>query len=143
MRVLKPAAILKPAVVAFALTAAPALAQETNCDNPQTQTDMNYCASVDYQRADHELNDVWSEAIAMAKESDLLDLPDDGRPGFEETLRKAQRAWIPFRDASCEYEGFAARGGSMEPMLVSLCLARMTSTRSSELRQLIQEMGTQ
>ena len=126
----------------LALAGAPAAAQEADCDNPQTQPNMTRCASIDYERADHELNDVWSEAVAMARENDMLGT-DDGKPGYEETLRKAQRAWISFRDANCEYEGFAARGGTMEPMLVFLCLARVTSTRTNELRQLIQEMGTQ
>ena len=47
------------------------------------------------------------------------------------------------RDASCDYEGFQARGGTMEPMLVAMCLARLTEERTKQLRDQIQTMGTQ
>ena len=73
----------------------------------------------------------------------ILDTTEDGRPGYEETLRSAQRAWITFRDSSCDYEGYFARGGSMEPMLINQCLARLTGERTKQLRQLIQDMGNQ
>ncbi|MCB1464846.1 MAG: DUF1311 domain-containing protein [Nitratireductor sp.] len=128
---------------AAALPGMPALAQEPNCADPQTQADMTICAGKDYQKADAELNEVWAEAMAGAKENDLLGGADDGRPAYEEALRSAQRAWIGFRDAHCAYAGYAARGGSMEPMLVNQCLARLTEERTMQLRQLIQEMGTQ
>jgi len=128
---------------AVALASAPAAAQDVDCDNPQTQTEMTICAGQDYQKADTELNAVWTKAIAIARESDNLGDAGDGRPGYEETLRKAERAWIAFRDANCDYEGFSARGGSMEPMLVNQCLARLTRDRTRQLRDLIQQMGTQ
>jgi uncharacterized protein YecT (DUF1311 family) len=66
-------------------------------------------------------------------DADLKAMGGDGRPGYEETLKKAQRAWIAYRDAVCEYEGYEARGGTMEPMLVNGCLARLTRTRTKEL----------
>lgn len=42
-------------------------------------------------------------------------------------------AWVSFRDANCEAAGFQARGGTMEPMLVSSCLADMSKKRAEEL----------
>ena len=132
------------AFLAFTVFASPALAQdEPDCTDPTTQMDMTACAVIDYNKADTVLNEVWAEAIAEAKNFDILDTIDDGRPGYEETLRSAQRAWIAFRDASCNYEGYFARGGTMEPMLVNQCLARLTGERTKQLRQLIQDMGNQ
>ncbi|MNT91411.1 hypothetical protein D3C72_2325040 [compost metagenome] len=58
--------------------------------------------------------------------------------GAEEALKKAQRAWIGYRDGQCELAGFEARGGSMEPMLVSGCLAQLTTTRTEELKALLE-----
>jgi uncharacterized protein YecT (DUF1311 family) len=42
---------------------------------------------------------------------------------------------VAFRDANCALAGFQARGGSMEPMLISSCLAETSGKRAEELRQ--------
>lgn len=119
-----------------------AKAQDEDCGNAQSQAAMNECFYRSYEAADAELNDVWARLIPLAKESDNLGT-DDGRPGHEETLRKAQRAWISFRDANCEFEGFQARGGTLEPTIVNSCLARLTSERTQQLETLLQEFGMQ
>ncbi len=141
---MRPLFITASALIAGLLLAATALSQEEpDCADPQTQSDITICAGIDYKKADATLNEVWDEALFIAKEEDMLGDVDDGRPSNEEALRKAQRAWIAYRDANCAYEGYAARGGSMEPMLVNLCLARLTEERTVLLRRLVQEMGTQ
>lgn len=117
------------------LCAMSAAAQEPDCANAMDQADMTACAGLEHEAADKELNSVWKDALADAKalDEELKSMGGDGRPGHEETLRTAQRAWIGYRDAACEYEGFEARGGSMEPMLVNFCLARLTRLRTKEL----------
>ena len=96
---------------------------------------MNRCAALDFERADAELNRLWRDVIAGARESDLeLDRDFDRRPTNEETLRQAQRAWVAFRDAHCAWEGFEeARGGSMEAMIYQSCRARLTRERIAQL----------
>lgn len=37
------------------------IAQQPNCKNPQTQTELNICSGVDYQRADQKLNQVYNQ----------------------------------------------------------------------------------
>jgi len=106
-------------------------AQEYNCQNPQFQQEMNYCAYQDYLAADRVLNKQYQRAIAFARQIDAV-LPEN-LLGAEEALRQAQRAWIPFRDAACVAEGFISRGGTMEPLLVSSCLAFMTRQRTETL----------
>jgi uncharacterized protein YecT (DUF1311 family) len=109
-----------------------------NCENPQAQQEMNYCAAQDFERADAELNAEYRRAIAAAQATDREEatyrVEGDNRPGEEATLREAQRAWVAFRDAHCRLEGYEARGGSMEPMLYSGCLATLTRARTTELR---------
>jgi len=125
------------AALALLLAAAvPAAAQdEVDCNNQMAQQDMNYCAARDYEAADAELNTVWKQARAVAKDLDG-ELSDDLK-GADKALLAGQRAWIGYRDAQCELAGFEARGGSMEPMLVSGCLAELTRARTKELKAFI------
>jgi uncharacterized protein YecT (DUF1311 family) len=110
-----------------------------NCENPQAQQEMNYCAAQDFERADAELNAEYRRAIADAQRADQEEtgyrVEGDNRPGEEATLREAQRAWVTFRDAHCRLEGYEARGGSMEPMLYNGCRATLTRARTAQLRQ--------
>lgn len=114
-------------------------AQSAKCADPLTQADMNQCAYDDAQQADRALNAQWAKTSAAMKERDRLNLGKDGRPGYFDTLLSAQRSWLAYRDAHCRSAGYWARGGSMEPMLVSLCLAELTKTRIRQLADLIDQ----
>ena len=107
------------------------------CDDPQTQTDMNICAQNNYAAADKELNAQWTITVKRMKEYDsTLDRRHDTRPGYFETLLKAQRAWLGYRDAHCASAGYYARGGSLESLLVSSCKAQLTRERTAQLGDL-------
>lgn len=110
-----------------------------DCSNAMTQLEMNQCANMDFQAADAELNMIYKKAMEKMRETDSY-LPDNLK-GAAETLRDAQRAWIPYRDKACEAYGFLARGGSMEPMLYSNCLADLTSQRVKDLQELVEGLG--
>jgi uncharacterized protein YecT (DUF1311 family) len=133
-------------ILALLLTGATyAMAQEdppVDCANAVTQADMNQCAYQDYEKADKELNAVWKQALKSQEEVDkgAAEMGPD-YVGAVKALKKAQRAWIDYRDGQCEGEGYAAVGGSMQPMLVSGCQATMTTARTKELRELIQGLG--
>ncbi|WP_206185451.1 lysozyme inhibitor LprI family protein [Sphingosinicella sp. CPCC 101087] len=117
------------------LTAAQAAGGPRNCDDPQTQAEMNLCASTDFERADDALNRLWPEVIEAVRRADMAFGPAaDGRVSGETRLREAQRAWITFRDAHCIAVGYGARGGSLEPMLFNGCRARVTRERTDQLR---------
>jgi len=49
-------------------------------------------------------------------------------------LRNAQRAWIKYRDANCEFEAFSMRNGSGWSTLHLDCLNTMTTQRAKELK---------
>lgn len=108
-----------------------------DCENAMTQAAMNQCAHQEYQAADAQLNVQWQVTAAAMKLRDQNFASDsDMRKGYFSTLQEAQRAWITYRDAHCRSEGYFARGGSMEPMLVSFCLANVTIARTRQLKQL-------
>ncbi|MCF3640915.1 lysozyme inhibitor LprI family protein [Rhizobium sp. TRM95111] len=115
---------------------------EIDCENAMAQQDMNYCAGKDFEAADAELNAAYKQAMAAMRETDR-ELGEISKTyvGAVEALKKAQRAWIGYRDGECELAGFDARGGSMEPMLVSGCRAEMTRKRTVELKALYQNDG--
>lgn len=112
-----------------------------DCIDPQTQMEMTYCAGVDYEEADADLNALWPKIVAAAKENDeyVAEMARDrGVPTTLEALRNAQRAWITFRDAQCEYEAYEVFGGTMQPMVGSLCLARLTRERIEVLSRALE-----
>ncbi|ACP26259.1 putative urease-associated protein [Sinorhizobium fredii NGR234] len=133
-----------PAIGLLLVLATSAFAQEpeVDCQKAETQMDLNICADREYQAADADLNKTYGKAIAAMRETDkeLGDI-DAAYVGAVEALKKAQRAWIGYRDGQCELAGFEARGGSMEPMLVSGCLAELTRKRTAELKELLEAQG--
>ena len=114
----------------------PATAQTVNCTTPTSQAEMSICAGRDYEAADAELNAAYKKARAAMKSYDA-ELPADRR-GNAKALLEAQRAWIPYRDAACEAEGFPFQGGTIRPMIIAECLARLTRQRTDDLRTLAQ-----
>lgn len=103
------------------------------------QQHMNYCASLDFHTADAALNAQWTLTADSMKRMDVEYSADDDRPGYFETLLAAQRAWLAYRDAQCQSEGYTFRGGSMEPFMVATCRTRLTKQRTEELRELESE----
>ncbi|TCL74492.1 lysozyme inhibitor LprI family protein [Rhizobium sp. BK251] len=128
-------------LLAVMMAGGSALAQESanNCGDQNAQADMNICAQKDYEAADKELNEQYRQTKARMVEWDK-DLSENLK-GAEKALLAAQRAWIAYRDAECAAEGFQARGGSLEPFLVSSCLATLTRARTKELKDLAQGLG--
>lgn len=106
-----------------------ATAQSPNCRNPQTQTEMNICAGRDYQNADRKLNQVYRQLLPKLQGT------------RRQKLISAQQAWIRFRDASCTFERTQAEGGTMEPMLYSGCLTKLTEVRTKELSEYLELEG--
>ena len=103
------------------------LAQRPNCNNPQTQSEMNICASIAYQNADRKLNQVYRQLLPKLSAA------------RKQKLITAQQAWIKFRDSSCEFERSAYEGGSMAPMIYGFCLANVTEQRTKDLQRYLED----
>ncbi|MCB8888329.1 DUF1311 domain-containing protein [Halomonas malpeensis] len=103
------------------MTFAVAGESETSCDDATTQANMNRCAGQAYQTADSDLNEAYQTLIEP--------LEGDAR----QALVTAQRAWIAFRDAECDYAAQGVAGGSAEPMVRNQCLTTLTRERTRTL----------
>lgn len=132
-------------MIAGALLVASAVsAQEdpqVNCDNQVTQFDMNHCANEEYAEADAALNATYKTVMSHMEETDkeITESMGSTYAGAVATLKSAQRSWVGYRDGQCALSGYSARGGSMEPMLVSNCLTDLTKKRTQELKDLLTE----
>ncbi len=112
-----------------------------NCDDPQFQQEMNWCAGQDFEAADRELNAQWAltRAAMKARDAEWAEIGSaDKRAGWTANLLEAQRGWLRYRDAHCAMEGYEARGGTLEPLLVLTCKAQLTRTRTKELKELVE-----
>lgn len=111
-----------------------------DCDEPTRQQEMNWCAGRDFAKADTALNEQWRITSAKMKRRDAAyrkyNAEGDGRRGYFASLLEAQRAWLAYRDAHCRVDGYSARGGSLEPLLVSTCKTALTQARTKELNDL-------
>jgi uncharacterized protein YecT (DUF1311 family) len=131
-----------PISLAALVWAGSALAEDTpkvDCDKAETQADMNICAGRDFAAADADLNAQWKITRQVMADWDR-ELSVDQR-GAEKALLKGQRAWIDYRDGQCESEAFAARGGTLEPMLLMSCKAEISKVRTEELKTLAETIG--
>ena len=76
------------------------------------------------------LNDAtakWDKRLNEAYRETLQEGPKEQRA----QLRKAQRLWLQFRDANCEYYGLSE--GSIAHVLAATCRLDMTKARAKEL----------
>ena len=127
--------MIRPVLIALiALATGSVQAQEVDCATAETQQDMNACAELDWQAADSALNASYARAMIMMQGIDA-DLPADQR-GAADTLRRAQRSWVMFRDAACAAEAYTMYGGSAQPLLTYGCMARLTAARADDLDQM-------
>lgn len=128
---------LQLAVLASAFGLSAARAQDTDCSNPQTQLEMPQCAQQDWQATDSNLNEAYKAAqVAMA---DIDAGLPEAEKGAAAGLRDGQRAWITYRDAACAAEGNLSHCGSIEPMVIAFCLARITKARATDVWMLSQQ----
>ena len=122
------------------LSAPPARADDPNCKDPQTQVAMTMCARQAYEAAEQRLNVAYAAARKRASAlDDRLRKLGPHHFGVETALIEGQFGWIAYRDGHCAVKGFSARCGTMEPTLVSSCLADMTEKRSTDLEAIIKQ----
>lgn len=79
------------------------------------------CLMAEHQSLDARMSQIYNQLIPQLN-------PEDVAP-----LRRAQRAWIAFRDLDCEAAKFRDRGGREELIYQAECLILRTKTRSEEL----------
>lgn len=99
------------------------------------------CSFAELEWWDGYLNRVYVEAVARSRTVDARS-PDYGmpnRPSDVDALRAMQRAWIGYRDATCNYEELQWWGGTGASGARLECLLRLTGTQAMYLRDLLSE----
>jgi uncharacterized protein YecT (DUF1311 family) len=94
----------------------------------ETTFGQKECAKYEYDLADAELNRVYGQLVSKMADA-----------GETESLKKAQRAWIAFRDAQCDFEAYLNQGGTIYGLVVTGCQTDQTKKRTAELRQIIKD----
>lgn len=116
-------------VIAVILLDVSGVSAKSACwDKARTQLELNDCAFGEFQQADNELNAVYQKI--------LKEYAND--PIFIEKLKKAQLAWLKFRDAEMAAifpEEKPTYYGSAHPMCHSSWMTQLTQQRTKELRR--------
>jgi uncharacterized protein YecT (DUF1311 family) len=115
-----------PLLLFSLLTARGAAAQ---CKDAMSTRDMEDCASSEYKKADTELNRVYQETLKKLQPTDA------------QLLRKAQRAWLAYRDAHCDAQYRLYTGGSIAPVILAQCRATLTAQRATEIKESYSQEG--
>lgn len=90
-------------------------------DGNDSTAAMAGCYAREHAVWDARLNAAYQKALAEAKSS--------GDAEVEENYRKVQRAWIVYRDATCETPACVFKGTMAVPMQAS-CMASMTAQQA-------------
>ena len=96
----------------------------------QSQQEMNAQSRKDLKEADAQLNATYQKVITR--------LPDEKSVAL---LRKAQRAWLSFRDADAASYADAMRGGSAAPLLFYGQQTQLTRYRIKQLKRYLETYG--
>ncbi|MEB0227251.1 lysozyme inhibitor LprI family protein [Pseudomonas sp. 10S4] len=95
------------------------VAHAVDCANANDQSTMNQCSAEQYKAADKELNVLYQQITKRLKDS----------PDAKKLLVSAQRSWVAFRDAECEFSASGVAGGSMEGLIYNQCTTHLTKVR--------------
>jgi uncharacterized protein YecT (DUF1311 family) len=112
-----------------AAPASPADPYDTCLQTAETTIAMSECNAAEYQRQDTRLNAVYKELREQLGD-------DEART----KLKKAELAWIAFRDTECEFEADENRGGTLEGINYGGCRIHMTRERADVLQGILDSM---
>lgn len=100
---------------------------EACMENAVSTADMVACISEEFEREDQRLNDNYQQLRSQLS---------DGR---KEQLLTAQRAWIAYKDANCDFYA-DPEGGSLARVSANSCVLTETTDRADELEALMQPL---
>ena len=113
------------ALAALALAVSMALARDKDNSKPEESCDGSTMQMVECLSR---LTATWDKRLNDAYQRALKDADSDGQ---REQLRKAQRAWIAYRDANCLY--YRMGEGTIAQLDAGECMRSLTETRAKEL----------
>jgi uncharacterized protein YecT (DUF1311 family) len=94
----------------------------------KTQAELNECAATDAQKADAELNRIYSALLQKLKND----------PTALESLKESERQWLKYRDAQVKaLHPHPEEEGSVHPMCMSSEIAELTTQRIKALQSMM------
>ena len=96
-----------------------------DCDAPGlSQAELNDCFGNVFKKADAELNVLYRQITARLKDDQAT----------TKLLVAAQRAWVAFRDAECDFSASGVDGGTALGMILAICLDKLTLKRIDDFK---------
>lgn len=124
---------MKKRLVILALVSAASFAADTVDDPCKAKgggvTAGYLCVEQKMKRADKELNQTYQAAIGRIREEQAALRKIWSQIELEEPFRKAQRAWLKFRDAECAFSGFSSTPSPWQGVQIEECKLTMTLER--------------
>jgi len=111
---------------------------EDPCKNPRNRMEFAACDKYKYKKEDARLNDVYSKLMSFSKSYFNIGSSKTGQQTGDNVankLREAQRTWIKYRDANCNYQYHTYYPGSHASKAAQKCKLMMTKTRADELQK--------
>jgi uncharacterized protein YecT (DUF1311 family) len=110
------------------------------CAKAETQFEMNQCTAAGFHESDQLLNQVYGRIVtSLEKDMDQAQKQKmQDQVAFNRTildnLKKAQRAWLAYRDLHCAAAKQIYEGGTIAPAIEMSCLRKVTDHRIEELQ---------
>lgn len=102
-----------------------------------TTVGMVLCLGHETREWDRLLNDWYGAAVAQVQTADAeLEKLGSSAPPAGPSLRDAQRNWIAFRDASCEFESVRWQGGTAGGPASAQCMLELTAAQALRLKSI-------
>ena len=95
----------------------------------QTQGEMNDSAYISYKKTDAELNKVYQQLLKGLNKKE------------KKMLIETEKDWLKFRDSHCDFEAEENEGGSIQPLVWSMCMENRTKARIEDLKASINSRG--
>ncbi|MEM7178989.1 MAG: lysozyme inhibitor LprI family protein [Pseudomonadota bacterium] len=107
--------------------------------NAQTEEEWFFCIDTELKHWDDYLNRLYKEAMGVLGQDDAdRDTPaGDSMRSMTDALRDTQRAWIPYRDALCDFAANMTPGGTTAPEHRMICLSDETARQSLHLGRML------
>ena len=87
--------------------------------------ETNECLGAVEKKVDVDLNDIYQNAWQRSNAATS-----------REGLRKAERAWVAYRDANCDAEVATHAGGSIAPTVLLMCRIKLARERMAEIKRI-------
>ena len=115
-----------------------------DCENANTQIEMNLCALKDFEKADAELNKVYKNILAQLDKDSKAQGNDTFLTTHYKQLKQkfiaSQKIWIQLRDANAETQRLIYEGGSIMPLIYAVSKKDDTEDRIKYLNAFMEQL---